>query len=124
MATRLGRWFVVLAVIFATGSHWFFLQSIAWVGMAVTFSRTEPISIALEKTFSGQHPCGLCQVVDAGRKAEKKTDFQKLETKLDFFCERVIGMVEEPSPFVRPVPPHHFWAILSDSPALPPPKFA
>jgi hypothetical protein len=124
MATRLGRWFVVLAVIFATGTHWFFLQSIAWVGMAVDFSRTEPIGVAIEKTFSGEHPCGLCQVVDAGRKAEKKSEFQKVETKLDFFCERVIALVAEPAPFVRPVPPHHFWRGFSDSPALPPPESA
>lgn len=124
MAKQLGRWFVVLAVVFATGSHWFFLQSIAWVGMAVTFSQTEPIAIAIEKTFSGEHPCGLCQVVDAGRKAEKKTEFQKPGTKLDFFCERVTGLIEDRAPFVRPLAPHHFWASYLDSPALPPPKFA
>ena len=124
MATRLGKWFVVLAVIFATGTHWFFLQSIAWVGMAVAFSRTEPIAVAIEKTFSGQHPCSLCQVVDAGRKAEKKTAFQKLETKVDFFCERVMSVVAEPAPFVRPVPQLHFWRSFSDSPAIPPPELA
>ena len=124
MAIRLGRWFVVLAVVFATGSHWFFLQSIAWVGMAVEFSRTEPITVALEKTFSGAHPCTLCQVVDQGRKAEKKADFQKPQTKLDFFCERAIGLIEQPAPFIRPLPPHHSWGDISDPPALPPPRLA
>ncbi len=124
MTTPLGKWFVVLAVIFATGTHWFFLQSIAWVGMAVEFSRTEPIAVALEKTFNGQHPCGLCQVVDAGRKAEKKADIQKPETRLDFFCESVAALLDDPAPFIRPVPPHHFWTDFLDSPALPPPRIA
>jgi hypothetical protein len=115
---------VVLAVVFATGSHWFFLQSIAWVGMAVEFSRTEPIATALEKTFSGQHPCGLCEVVDQGRKAEKKAEFQTPQIKLDFFCERAGQLNELPAPFVRPVPPHHCWSDFAKLPAIPPPKFA
>lgn len=124
MAVRLGRWFVVLAVVFATGSHWFFLQSIAWVGMAVEFSRTEPITVALEKTFNGQNPCSLCLVVDEGRKADKQADLQKPQIKLDFFCERSAPLTDLPAPFVPPMPPHHHWSAFSDLPALPPPKLA
>src|SRR5688572_1398280 len=124
MPIRLGRWFVVLAVVFATGSHWFFLQSIAWVGMAVDFSRTEPITVALEKTFSGQNPCGLCLAVDEGRKAEKRADLQKPQIKLDFFCERASQLTDLPAPFMLPVPPHHYWSDLTDLPALPPPRLA
>jgi hypothetical protein len=124
MPVRLGKWFVVLAVVFATGSHWFFLQSIAWLGMAVDFSRTEPIAVALEKTFNGQHPCSLCLVVDEGRKAEKQADLQTPQIKLDFFCERTAPLTELPAPFVRPVPPHHHWSDVPYLPAIPPPKSA
>ena len=122
MPFRPGRWFVVLAVILATGSHWFFLQSVAWVGMTVGFSRTEPITTALQKTFDGQHPCGLCKLVDEGRKAERKGQMQKPQLKLDLFCERSATLTSEPPPFCDPPAILIHLSPRREAPPVPPPR--
>ena len=53
MLRQFSKWLVVGALILATGGHWALLQSVAWVGMAIQFSHTDGISIALQKTFDG-----------------------------------------------------------------------
>jgi len=121
---RCGKWFVVLALVGMIGGHWTLLQSAAWVRMAVNFSKQDSVSIALEKTFDGQHPCNLCKLVRAGKAAEKKQDLQKLEAKLDFhFIAGTCGLFP-PRPF------RHF-TLQSEradnrvlAPPLPPPRAA
>ena len=124
MRPRLGKWFVVLALALATGSHWYLLQSIAWVGMAVDFSRSEPLPIALQKTFDGQHPCELCKVVGEGMQAEKKAEMEKRQFKFDFFCEPVVRFVDLPAPRVLIVPQFPSITDYSEAPPVPPPRFA
>ena len=124
MPVRLGRWFVVLAVVFATGSHWFFLQSIAWVGMAVNYSKTAPISVALKKTFDGDHPCKLCLAVKEGKQEEKKQELLKLETKLDFLCLQPFSLIHpELRVFLLSVGAE-FALPRAQAPPAPPPRFA
>jgi hypothetical protein len=81
---RLFQCLVVVSLILAVGGHWAFLQSVAWVSMTVEYSREGSLLEALEKTFSGEHPCKLCKVVDAGKKAERKETAVHGETKLEF----------------------------------------
>ena len=56
------------------GLHWSLLQTVAWVGMAVQFSKSDTLANAISKTFDGQHPCSLCKVVKHGR---QKSDSPK-----------------------------------------------
>ena len=65
------------------GGHWAVLQSVAWVGMAIDYAKTESLGAALDKTFSGANPCELCQVVSRGVNEEKKRDAGKLLLKLE-----------------------------------------
>ena len=80
---RFGKWLVVAALIFSVGGHWAFLQTVAWVSMAVTYSQEDSVSEALVKTFDGKHPCKICCLVRDGKKSEKKSeakiDLKKLE---------------------------------------------
>ena len=85
MLLRLRNWVVVIGLVLATGGHWAALQSVAWVGMTIQYSRTADFSTALRKTFDGDHPCNLCKVVQEGRKAEKHQAALNLQTKLDLF---------------------------------------
>ncbi len=84
MLSRLSKLFVVMTLIFAVGAHWTFLQSVAWVGMAVNYSHNSTLTDALTKTFDGKHPCKLCHFVAAGQKAEKQQETQTPLTKIDF----------------------------------------
>lgn len=124
MPFRVGKWLVVLAVVVATGSHWFLLQSVAWVGMTVEFSRTEALATALEKTFSGQNPCGLCKLVQEGQKTENRPEFQISKTKLDLFCERAPVLADESLPFTQPVPTLLQLTLHPEAPPTPPPRVA
>ena len=121
---RLGKWLVVLALVVMIGGHWALIQSAAWVRMAVKFSETEPIAVALEKTFNGKNPCELCQFVKKGKASEKKQDLQKLEAKFEFTLESGTCGLFPPRPI------RHF-AFVSErvearayAPLAPPPKAA
>ena len=124
MLLRCGKWFVVLALVGMIGGHWALLQSAAWVRMAMDFSKEDSMAVALEKTFSGKHLCKMCKMVRAGKAAEKKSDLQKLDAKLDFhFIAGTCGLFP-PRPF-RHFPPQSERAnVLSHAPPLPPPRAA
>ena len=79
---RLSKLLVVLSLISSIGLQWSLLQSVAWIGMIVDYSRDASIGKALEKTFDGQHPCCLCKMIQKGRDAEKKQDQQQTKSSL------------------------------------------
>jgi len=73
MARRLLQVSVAAALIIAVGGHWAVLQSVAWVSMAVTYSKTDSLEVALKKTFDGRHPCKLCAAVKEASKRNKSS---------------------------------------------------
>ena len=83
MSTRLARIIVIFAAVQILGGHWLALQSVAWVGMIANYARGETLVVAIEKTFDGEHPCGLCKVVKSGRDQEQKQQVAKVVVKLD-----------------------------------------
>ena len=127
MSSRLGKIFVVVTLVLVMGAHWALLQTAAWVGMTISFSRTEPVSVALEKTFSGKHPCAVCHLVREGRSAESAADREvpvKKEIKLEF-----LTVTAGPALFPPPTLPPVFSPFLPAdqgraAPPLPPPRAA
>jgi hypothetical protein len=115
---------IVLMLVLATGGHWAMLQSVAWLGMAVRFSQNEPLVPALQKTFSGAHPCTLCKAVSHGVKTEKEQKIQKIESKFDFFCSRTAVVLEVPLPEARTPQVETKLSDRNDSPPVPPPRLA
>ena len=90
--------------------------------MLANYSRGETLIVAIEKTFGGEHPCGLCKVVKTGRTEEQNQQMMKIMVKL----EAVIGMTPQ-------LPPPHGteWKYLvslpeflarSLAPPTPPPQ--
>lgn len=122
--TRWSKWFVVLALVLATGGHWALLQSVAWVGMAVNYSRTEPVAVAFQKTFGGEYPCELCKLVKKGKAAEQKNELQKLETKFDFCAVTGTCGLFPPRPFRHFDPLAERASTRADAPLPPPPRAA
>jgi hypothetical protein len=80
---KLSKWLLILTLSVSIGLHWAALQSAAWMGMIIKYSQDSTFSEAIEKTFDGQHPCKLCKLVDAGKKAEKKSESKDSLKKLD-----------------------------------------
>jgi hypothetical protein len=121
---RLSRFAVVFALVLAVGGHWALLQSVAWVGMTIDFSRTDPIDKAIEKTLDGQHPCNLCHFVAEGKKSDRAQEIVKPDTKLDFISTPAFVL---PTPAERPFDLTVFFASgssRSDTPPSPPPRCA
>lgn len=105
------------------GVHWFALQSVGWASMLVSRSQTAGWQEAVRTTFDGEHPCEVCKLVSAGRKAEKQPVVEFKVTKIEAGVPADQVQIPEPPAVTRVpmavvvVPP-----IISASPALPPPR--
>lgn len=118
------QWISVLALTFVLGGHWAFLQSVAWVTMAVGYSKAAPLKEALAKTFDGKHPCNLCRLVDEGRKSEKRHHATIVVEKFDLFLTNDPVLLTPPR--LAQVLPALAEQMVSriDSPPSPPPRLA
>ena len=111
-----------MALTLSVGAHWALLQSLAWVGMTVSYAKGSPLSVAISKALDGQHPCEICKFVQAGKKTEEKSQFHKLDTKLDLVFQGAQAGLQ--SPIVAPL---HYtlegeWVTRTVAPPLPPPR--
>jgi hypothetical protein len=84
MFARIGKIFVVLALVAMLGSNWTLLQTVAWTTMLADNLHSSSFHDAMTKTFDGNHPCCLCKAIAAGKQSEKKTDFSFQSQKLEF----------------------------------------
>lgn len=113
---------MITALIAVVGGHWAVLQTVAWTAMLANNLRTDSLETALTKTFDGEHPCKLCKVISAGKKAEKKSEAPATARKLEFVSDRSALVF---------CPPQDFWlqaelfpssTTLTHAPPLPPPR--
>jgi hypothetical protein len=120
--TRLSKLVLVLALAGSIGLHWAVFQAVAWTTMVASFSRSLPLSEALEKTFDGKHPCSLCKEIAKAKQSEKKAQYPMLVKKLDLMTAK--------EGFVFCAPPY-FWRMrtgearlraLRFEPPTPPPR--
>jgi hypothetical protein len=121
---RLSKITLVLSLVCVVGGHWALLQSLAWVGMTINFSRTDSLDVAIEKTFDGQHPCNLCHFVAEGKKSERTKEVVKVETKLDLISSPCFNL---PTPTEHSIELSVFLVsgcIRLDAPPSPPPRLA
>ena len=109
-------------LIFVIGAHWTILQSVAWVGMVVDYSRAAPLTEALSKTFDGKHPCRLCKLVKAGKAAEQNQHVQKPVTKIDFFLQSQQSPLSPAPSFSQPASREPFSPQRLETPPSPPPR--
>lgn len=69
-----GQWLLIGMLLVSMGGHLAVLQTVAWSKMLVDFSATDSLTVAVEKTFDGEHPCPLCKVVKQTKEKEKQDD--------------------------------------------------
>jgi hypothetical protein len=84
MFARIGKIFVVLALVAMLGAHWALLQTVAWTTMLADNLHSSSFCDAVTKTFDGKHPCCLCKTIAAGKQSEKKAEFSFQSQKLEF----------------------------------------
>ncbi|HVU27665.1 MAG TPA: hypothetical protein VHG71_08005 [Verrucomicrobiae bacterium] len=124
MLVRLGRIFLVLALIASIGAHWALLQTVAWTTMLADNLCTQSVTEAVSQTFDGEHPCPICMAIAAGKKSEQKTEFILQKQKLEFPPSGENFVLIAPSHFY-PFPLIDFSAgSISQEPPTPPPRAA
>src|SRR3974390_2687524 len=101
------------------GLHWAFFQSVAWVGMVITYSQESTLTDALGKTFDGKHPCSLCKQIAKEQKAQKKSDRQFEGKRLEFISSRKTIVFTPPTVFCLQTTANDFAPRISDSPPVP-----
>ena len=122
MLLRFSKLLVVLTLTFSLGLHWTFLQSVAWLGMVVSYSQNATLNEALTKTFDGKHPCKLCKAVQEGKQTEKKQEVLKVETKLEFCLASKKLLLFPPTVFTLLSVATDSALSRNESPPTPPPR--
>jgi hypothetical protein len=112
----------VLALAGSIGLHWAFLQSVAWVGMVLSYSENASLTEALVKTFDGRHPCPLCKQIAQSKQTEKKPEFRSESKKFEFSYSRVAFVCEPPMHFWETRYPDSFAFPMTFAPPVPPPR--
>lgn len=121
---RLGHGLLIVAFLAATGGHWALFQTVAWTNMLAENLQTASLSEALTRTFDGNHPCTMCKEISAGKKSEKKAEFPKLGTKLEFVSERPVFVFAPPSDFRLQAALTELLTTWFEAPPTPPPLAA
>jgi len=113
---------VVVALVLTTGLHWIALQTVAWTAMLASNLSQQAFTVAVAKTFDGEHPCCLCKAIAAGKKSEKKSEVVAPTLKLEFppFTKETILFPPAPIELLRPQ--DLFADSLTARPPLRPPR--
>ncbi len=122
MFVRLGKIFVIFALVTATNAHWAVLQSVAWTTMFADNLRTQSVAEAVTQTFDGQHPCRLCKAIAAGKKSEKKNEFTLQTQKLEYPPTPEHFVLIAPTQFRLLPQGHSFAEVFTQEPPVPPPR--
>ena len=119
---RLATFLCLLAVFELMGGHWAVLQTTAWVGMLVNYSKAEGVERGILHTFDGQHPCSLCLTIAKSKRTEKKQSPQLSWVKF-FLINRIQGWtLASPHSSWELRPSRTFLRSWDRSPPVPPPR--
>jgi hypothetical protein len=119
---RIGKIFLVLALVAMLGAHWALLQSVAWTAMLADNLCKQSVKEAVRETFDGNHPCDICKAIAAGKQSEKKTDLSFQSQKLEFPQLKENFVLVAPSQFQLLPQENSFAKSLSQKPLLQPPR--
>ena len=112
---------MALALVSSIGLHWAFFQSVAWVGMVITYSQEGTLTQAIVKTFDGKHPCSLCNEIAKGKQSEKQS-IPTVAKKFEFSYSATLFVFSAPSSYWQADLPEAFASSLARTPPVPPPR--
>ena len=113
---------MAVALVSSIGLHWALFQSVAWVGMVITYSQDGSLTQALVKTFDGKHPCSLCNQIAQAQKSQKKSDRHFEVKKLEFISAGQVTALAAPIHFQVQSVGDSSAPQLSETPPVPPPR--
>jgi hypothetical protein len=119
----LPRAFIAVVLALSIGLHWTLLQTVAWAGMVVTYSRDASLTVALEKTFDGDHPCCWCKEIEKARKSEKNPDLKPELKQLTLLHQEQRWTFTPSTDFYLLTRIEPACLTIADQPPVPPPRF-
>ena len=122
MFVRIGKVFLVFALVAALGAHWALLQTVAWTTMLADNLCHDSVAESVAKTFDGEHPCCLCKAIAAAKKAQKQGETVSVTVKFEY-PPVADGVVMFPPALFTLLPADDIYAtLLSSEPVAPPPR--
>jgi hypothetical protein len=115
---------LIVAMFCAIGGHWLVLQTVAWGGMVVEYSRAGGLTAAVEKTFDGRHPCDMCKTIAKTRQSEKKQEARVVVTKLDVFHQPAVEWFAPVAAWWEQPVVDSASGLRAEPPSVPPPRNA
>jgi len=119
---RLGKMFVVVALVATLGAHWALLQTVAWTTMLADNLQSCSFRDAVVKTFDGQHPCCLCKAIATAKKSENKNELTSQAQRLEFPLTKEEFAFVPPSQFCLMPAANDIAGLLPQKPPTPPPR--
>lgn len=119
---RLALWFLMSALFLSIGLQWAGLQSAAWVGMVVSYSRQVNFGTAIEMTFDGAHPCNLCKAVKKGQETQTGKNTRPTMQKFNLIVTVVDRIFFEHGSMKVAGEPVRVLSNLHSPPPTPPPR--
>ncbi len=104
------KWLIVALLAFLVSAPWAAIQSAAWAGMIVKFSRDYGLQQAVSMTFDGKHPCPLCHLVKKGMAKERE------DGKKTFSPEETLQLGLAPDLWIWVHPPHRLERFAAAEP--------
>jgi hypothetical protein len=119
---RIGKIFLVLALVATLGAHWALLQTVAWTTMLADNLRTHSLSESVTRTFDGKYPCAVCKAIAAAKKSQKNSEFTLQLQKLEFPPVKENPTLFAPTDFQLLPQANCFAESLTQKPLTPPPR--
>jgi hypothetical protein len=119
---RLGKVFVVFALVSTISAHWALLQTVAWTTMLANNLQSSSLPNAVAMTFDGQHPCPICHAIAAAKKSEQKNQMTNQNQKLDLILIDEKLVLIAPSQVELFPRTDHSAESLFPKPLTPPPR--
>ncbi len=129
MLRRMGCLLSLWLCLYLAGGHWAVLQTVAWSGMVLDYSRVHGLQKGVEETFDGKHPCPMCKKVAEGvHKESTQPDKQQQQAskadKKSATCTAQVAALHPRGIPIQPLLPRDLigFNTRSETPPVPPPK--
>jgi hypothetical protein len=131
MRRRASLLLTLTAWFFATGSQWDVAQTFGWARMFAGYAQSMTLLEAVQKTFSGEELCGVCDVVQDARQDGKNdagasgaTTARSLGKLPMLLPPAAVIVTAVPGPVLRPAAAATPREALRATPPTPPPRAA
>ena len=129
MFRQIGLLGAALALFSMAGGHWAVVQTVAWAEMLRAYGqRSGSLTVAVEQTFDGQHPCELCRAIATAKSKEHRETPATPGASKDLSAKAVLASADPLPAFRTPVGPARRAAgafsgpSRTDAPPTPPPR--